>query len=98
MKLPQCYEVEWEAEYKFHPTRKWRFDYAIPKFKIAVEIEGGVWVKGRHINPIGYTKDCEKYNAAACMGWVVLRYTTDMAVSNPISDDVLQIIHERLKT
>lgn len=28
-------------EFRFHPTRKWRFDYAWPLFKVALEIEGG---------------------------------------------------------
>ena len=28
-------------EYRFHPTRKWRFDYAWPENKIALEVEGG---------------------------------------------------------
>lgn len=29
-------------EYRFHPTRKWRFDFAIPHIKVAIEIEGGL--------------------------------------------------------
>lgn len=32
-----------ETEYKFHPTRKWRFDIAFPSVKVAVEIEGGIY-------------------------------------------------------
>ena len=64
-------------EYKFHPKRKWRFDYAIVEYKIAIEIDGGVWIKGRHNRPIGYIKDMEKFNTAASMGWVVLKFTPD---------------------
>ena len=33
----------YEREFKFHPTRKWRFDYAFPDRKIAIEIEGGTF-------------------------------------------------------
>lgn len=61
-------------EYVFHPTRKWRFDYAIPQWKVAVEIEGGIWTQGRHTRGQGFLDDLTKYNAAACMGWRVLRY------------------------
>lgn len=60
-------------EYRFHPVRRWRFDYAFPEYKVALEVEGGIWVKGRHINPAGFTKDMEKYNTASSMGWAVVR-------------------------
>ena len=66
-------------EFRFHPERKWRFDFAWPDRKIAVEVEGGVFLpKGGHTTGVGYTKNCEKYNAAALLGWVVLRYTSAM--------------------
>ena len=68
-------------EYRFHPTRKWRFDYAIPALKIAVECDGGVWTGGRHVSPKGYMKDMEKFNAAAELGWVVLKYTPQQLVT-----------------
>lgn len=67
-----------EQEYRFHKTRRWRFDFAWPDVKLAVEIEGGTWGLGRHTSPAGYAKDCEKYNAAAMDGWMVLRFTSDM--------------------
>lgn len=66
------------AEYKFHPRRRWRFDYALPEHKIAIEVEGGVWTRGRHITPKGFLNDMEKYNTAASMGWIVLRITPQM--------------------
>jgi very-short-patch-repair endonuclease len=62
-------------EYKFHPTRKWRFDYAWPELRIALEVEGGVWTGGRHTRGSGFLKDVKKYNAAAALGWRVLRCT-----------------------
>ncbi len=65
-----------ETELKFHPTRKWRFDYAWPDRKIACEVEGAVWVQGRHTRGSGFVKDLEKYNTAAEMGWRVVRVTT----------------------
>jgi len=40
---------------------------------VALEVEGGVWTGGRHTRGAGFIEDMEKYNAAACMGWFVLR-------------------------
>lgn len=67
--------VECVKEYKFHPERRWRFDYAIPERKIALEVEGGVWTQGRHTRPQGFLGDIEKYNTATLMGWRVFRTT-----------------------
>lgn len=66
-----------EQEYLFAVEigRRWRFDFAIPKHKLAIEIEGGIWITGRHNRGIGYIKDMEKYNHAALLGWRVLRFT-----------------------
>ena len=68
-------ELTPEYEYRFHPTRRWRFDIAFPDWKIAIEIEGITPNVGRHQRMGGYEKDCEKYNAAQLLGWIVLRYS-----------------------
>ncbi len=62
-------------EYQFHPTRKWRLDFAFPDHMLALEVEGGVFSGGRHVRPQGFTEDCEKYNEAILLGWRVLRVT-----------------------
>lgn len=62
-----------EPEYRFHLTRKWRFDYAWPDKKLALEVEGGVWTKGRHTRGSGFIGDMKKYNTAATLGWRILR-------------------------
>lgn len=63
-------------EHKFHPVRKFKFDFAFVKQKVAVEVEGGIWQKGGtgHSHPMGIVRDMEKYNLAASMGWRVLRF------------------------
>src|SRR5690606_7227576 len=64
-----------EEEFKFHPERKWRFDFAIPELKAAIEYEGLNSKKSRHTTLKGYSGDSTKYNEAQRLGWVVLRYT-----------------------
>lgn len=64
-------------EYRFHPVRQWRFDYALPMQKVALEVEGGVWTQGRHTRPQGFLGDIEKYNTATVMGWRVVRCVPD---------------------
>lgn len=61
------------VEFKFCEARKWRFDFAWPYHKVALEVEGGIWTGGRHIRGSGFVKDMEKYNTAATLGWRVLR-------------------------
>src|SRR3990167_10550174 len=69
------------AEYRFHPVRRWRLDLAWPDRKLYVEVDGGIWVGGRHNRGPGDEKDCEKLNAAAVGGWRGLRFTTAMVKS-----------------
>ena len=86
----QLMKVDFVSEYKFHETRQWRFDIAIPSLKIAIEYEGIMSRKSRHTTVTGYTKDCEKYNAATIAGWRVLRYNAINYQS--LGDDLRLII------
>ena len=64
-------------EYRFHQSRKFRFDFCWPGYSLAVEVEGGVYTKGRHTRGAGLTRDAEKYNEAALLGWRVIRVTPE---------------------
>lgn len=82
-------KIKFEREYAFHPSRRWRFDFAIPDRKLAIEIEGLMWGEvGRHQRPEGYMSDCRKYNEAQLLGWVVLRFTHGMVESAEAIDTV----------
>jgi len=72
-----------EREYRFAPPRRFRFDFAWPDKLIAVELEGGVWSRGRHVRGKGYESDCEKYNLAQSLGWSVYRFTAGMLDRDP---------------
>jgi len=67
--------VELKKEYKFAEGRRFRFDYYVDfsTSAIAIELEGGVWSRGRHTRPTGFLNDMEKYNLAASMGILVFR-------------------------
>lgn len=90
----------WEKEYRFHPTRDWRFDRALHFVKVAVEMEGGAWSEmSRHRSKVGFRNDCEKYNEAAFLGWVVIRLTVDMLADKPIywTNRIMELIGERAR-
>ena len=74
--------IDFIREYRFC-ERRWRVDFAIfinanPYDKLAVEVEGGAWSRGRHTRGAGFEADIEKYNEAALLGWRVLRVTPKM--------------------
>jgi len=72
-------------QYRFAPPRRFRFDFAWPQCRAAVEMEGIISAKSRHLTIGGYSKDCEKYNLAAEKGWRVLRYTILHLRNDPVT-------------
>ena len=74
-KLAAFTGCEIKPEHSFFLGRKWRIDFAIVDMEIGIEIEGGVWTCGAHTRGKGFIEDMEKYNAAATLGWVILRFT-----------------------
>jgi len=67
-KLPDC-----TFEYRFHDTRKWRIDIAFVKFKVGIEVQGGIWVGGAHARGRFIVRDYEKINTAQLCGWIILQ-------------------------
>lgn len=95
--LHQRLGIECVREYRFHPTRQWRFDYAIPDLRIAIEIDGGIWINGRHNRASGYLGDMEKFNTAATLGWVVLKFTPQEQYSQKTLELITQTIANKVK-
>ena len=87
--------IPFTKEFKFYPDRKWQADFRIDGMPILVEVEGGVFTNGRHTRGEGYTKDCEKYSAAAVNGWFVIRGTTAQIKSGLVIQWIEKLI-ERL--
>lgn len=64
-----------EREMRFHPERRWRWDMCWKPQMVALEIEGAIYVNGRHTRGAGFEADLEKHNAAQLLGWTVIRVT-----------------------
>ena len=74
----RCY-----PEYRFHPVRRWRFDYAFPDKKVYLEVDGGIFpfyvtdkatgerklIVGGHNYGGQIRNEHAKRNAATQMGW-----------------------------
>jgi len=89
-----------ERELVFAPPRRWRFDFAWPDARLAVEVEGGVWSRragagGRHNRGAGYLADLAKYNAAALAGWTLLRYTDREIRTGEAAQEIRRTLLER---
>ena len=80
-------------EYRFHPVRKFRLDYAWVDHKLGLEVDGGIWTGGAHGRGTGITRDQEKTNLAAGLGWRILRCTP----SKLMADETLDHIHRALQ-
>jgi len=84
-------------EFKFCEYRRWKFDFAHIGSKTAIEIEGGVFTKGRHTRGIGFINDMEKYNKAVELGWVVLRYTPQQIEEILTHEQIKNVISTRIQ-
>lgn len=71
--IKRIFKTEIVREYKFHPVRKWRIDYYLPEYGIAIEVEGGSYINGRHVRGEGFRNDIEKYNQITAAGLMLIR-------------------------
>ena len=65
----ECGLPEPVFEFKFHPTRRWRFDLAYPESKLYIEVQGALFTGGRHTRGAALVKEYEKINNATILGW-----------------------------
>ena len=81
-----------EREHRFArgltPARQWRFDFAWPGYKVALEVEGGTFMGKGHTGGRHFESDCEKYNVAQIAGWVVIRATKAMVEDHRALDTI----------
>ena len=73
----------------------WRFDFAWPNKKVAIELDGGIWTRGAHVRGSHYESDRKKCNTAQLHGWIVLVFTSGMLDKDPIG--CIEIIQTALR-
>lgn len=84
-----------EREYRFAPPRRYRADFAYPERKLLIEVEGGVWTRGRHTRGAGFTEDAKKYNIATVLGFRVLRFTGEMINDGSALGVIEKVLNEK---
>jgi hypothetical protein len=74
----------WESDFqeryaKSKRSKRYRLDFAHTDSRTGIEIQGGVYMRGRHVTGSGYERDCRKYNLAYTSGWTIFLLTSTMA-------------------
>ena len=88
-------DIDLYAEYRFIPPRRFRFDFACPDSKVAIECQGGIWTQGRHSRGSGLMSEYEKLSLAASQGWLVFLLSREMINENWLGA-IATTIKERL--
>lgn len=85
-----------ERQFKFHPERRFRYDFAWPQIKLCVDIQGGSFVNGGHSRGLGQQNDHSKHNEAQRLGFQVLQFgTVEMKKPADVVDYVVHFILDR---
>jgi very-short-patch-repair endonuclease len=94
-----------KREYKIYPQAlrpgrtkivPYRLDFAFPDYLVCVEIQGGIWTKGRHTRAVGYMEDRNRTNyLAGELGWIVLEYAPGNIDFHQIKRVLMRIKNER---
>lgn len=74
----------WERDYQGRYSRskrskRYRLDFAHSFSCTGIEIQGGVYSRGRHVTGSGYERDCKKYNLAYTSGWTIFLLSATMS-------------------
>lgn len=84
-------------EHRFHPERRWRFDFAVPALMIGVELQGGIFAskkKSGHKTGVGIRNDMAKSREAQRLGWRVFQFYIDEVKSGFAADYMRRVLQE----
>ena len=74
------WEEDFQERYaKSKRSKRYRADFAHLPSRSLVEIQGGTYMRGRHVSGSGYDRDARKYNLAMISGWKVYLLTSTTA-------------------
>lgn len=76
--------------------KDWRFDFAWPDLMLAVEVEGGAWVGGRHTRGKGFIEDLKKYQEAQRMGWTIYRTAGELIKNGEAVRTIKELIQTKM--
>lgn len=87
----------------FHRTPKlqrratWEFDGVFPEFKLLVEIQGGIWMRGKgaHSHPVDLIRNFRKHNDCTRLGYSLLQFEPDYVVSHQAVEYTMRVLSER---
>jgi hypothetical protein len=87
------------SEYAFYPKRRFRSDFAHINSKVLIDIQGGVWMKGKskHSSGVGISRDCEKLFLASSSGYITFYLTAGMVDEAHLSI-IASTIKDRIST
>jgi very-short-patch-repair endonuclease len=88
--------ITYERQVKVIEGRKFAWDFLVAGM-ILLEVDGGIYVQGRHTRGAGYTKDCEKTALAVIEGWRVMRVTSDQVESGEACQWIKKAIERTLR-
>lgn len=78
--------------------KDWRFDFAFPEAKLAIEYEGLVSSgKGGHQTRIGFNGDLDKYHVAMTLDWTVYRCGWNLVMSGKAAKLISVLYHVCLR-
>lgn len=76
------WEEDFQERYaKSKRSKRYRADFAFPSSRSLIEIQGGTYMRGRHVSGSGYDRDARKYNLAMISGWKVYLLTSTTATN-----------------
>lgn len=87
----QSYGVpEPEFEFRFHPTRKFRFDFSWSDQKLGLEVQGALFARipGGHNRGARIRQEHAKRNLAACLGWRILYCEPETLCTKALVDHI----------
>lgn len=82
--------IDYDREVQAIPGRKWRVDFVIGN--LAVEINGGTWIQGRHNRGSSMEKEYEKLNALTAAGYSILQFTSQMVTDGRAIEQITQLV------
>jgi very-short-patch-repair endonuclease len=92
-----CWESDYERRYaKSKRSKRYRADFAHPDARVTIEIQGGTWNRGRHVQATGYARDARKFNLVQLSGWQVFLLVTETATDHEVLYEIASHIRNRL--